>query len=150
MTPAPGAYKSETVKPLKEARAPAYSMGARTDLRKTDVTPAPTSYALGTTVGSKTATLNTSPAHSMAARTKKGKNANISDVSYSVGGFADDLQKTPGPGRYNVTADPIKTKQPSYSLQGRTYVPAGTADSLDHLAHTCRQHKEARTWRTQP
>jgi len=110
-TPAPGAYKPEGVKPQKEARAPAYSMGTRTETRTKDNTPAPTSYNLGSTVGAKTSTLLTSPAHSMGAKTLKGS-------------FADDLAKTPGPGKYNASAEPIKTKPPAYSLQGRTYVPA--------------------------
>jgi len=110
-TPAPGAYKPEGVKPPKEARAPAYSMGARTDIRGSDVTPAPTTYNLGNTVGSKTATLVTNPAHSMGGRTSKG-------------GFADDLAKTPGPGKYTSSVEGVKERKPAYSLQGRTYVPA--------------------------
>lgn len=109
-TPAPGAYRPEGVHPQKEARAPVYSMAARTELRGNDVTPAPTAYSLGSTVGAKVATVESSPAHSMAARMQKG-------------GFADDLAKSPGPGKYNVAADAVKSRTPAYSLQGRTYVP---------------------------
>lgn len=72
LTPAPGAYKPEGVKPQKEARAPAYSMGARTETRGQDNTPAPTCYNVGNTVGSKTTTLQSSPSHSMGARAKMG------------------------------------------------------------------------------
>jgi len=110
-TPAPGAYRPEGVHPQKEVRAPVYSMGARTMLRTNDVTPAPTSYNLNNTVGAKVATVTSAPAHSISGRTTKG-------------GFADDLAKTPGPGKYNVTSEPVKSRPPAYSLQGRTYVPA--------------------------
>lgn len=71
-TPAPGAYKSENVHPQKEPKAPAYSMGARTEQRTNDVTPAPTSYNLGNTVGSKTSTLTSAPSVSISGRTTKG------------------------------------------------------------------------------
>lgn len=110
-TPAPGAYKPEGVHPQHEAKAPQYSMAARTAIRGNDVTPAPTTYNLGSTVGAKAATVGTAPSHSMAGRTKNG-------------GFADDLARTPGPGKYNVAAEPVKTRSPAYSLQGRTYMPA--------------------------
>jgi hypothetical protein len=45
-SPAPGAYSPERTAPLNEARAPAYSMGARTTLRKRDTTPGPNNYNL--------------------------------------------------------------------------------------------------------
>jgi len=110
-TPSPGAYKVEDVKPQgNEQRAPSYSMGTRTALRKTDTTPAPSVYTISSTVGTKTATLAASPLYSMPGRSK-------------TGGFAVDLAKTPGPGRYGQAVDSIKNRNPSYSLQGRTYVP---------------------------
>lgn len=147
-------------------------MGTRTETRSKDNTPAPTSYNLGSTVGAKTSTLLTSPAHSMGGRTLKGSLFRCSSPShFFAGSFADDLAKTPGPGKYNASAEPIKTKPPAYSLQGRTYVPAGIFSLLSMLVfcppprgvarscclfvdllctYHCRQHKEAWSWHTQP
>ncbi len=71
-TPAPGAYKPEGVHPQHETKAPQYSMAARTAIRTNDVTPAPTTYNLGTTVGAKTPMVGNAPSHSMAGRTKNG------------------------------------------------------------------------------
>lgn len=122
-TPAPGAYRPEAVKPQKEARAPAFSMGARTAIRGTDATPAPTAYGITTTVGTRPATLAASPAVTMSARTIKG-------------GFADDLAKTPGPGKYSISAEPVKSKAPAYTLQGRTYVPADNTKKPGPGAHS--------------
>jgi hypothetical protein len=115
-TPAPGAYKPEGVKPLKEARAPAYSMGARTDIRGSDVTPAPTTYNLGNTVGSKTATLVTNPAHSMGGRTSKGSismppKSYVQEDSPMIWRRPLDPESTPPPWRESKSASPhIRSK----------------------------------------
>jgi hypothetical protein len=80
-------------------------LGARTKYRKHDAVPAPNSYSLTTTVGQ-------APKYTMTARSNRG-------------GFAEDLAKTPAPGQYNQAADPIKTKSPAYTMQGRTFMPSG-------------------------
>jgi hypothetical protein len=74
--PAPDAYGVEKIPPLNEAKAPSFTMGARTRLRKKDVTPSPNTYTLQTYVGE-------TPKYSMPGRSK-------------IGGFAEDLAKTPG------------------------------------------------------
>jgi len=42
-----------------------------------------------------------------------------------IGGFDEDLQKTPGPGTYPVTNPSIyKNKSPNYSMTGRNQLPS--------------------------
>ena len=42
----------------------------------------------------------------------------------SVGSYAEDMSKTPGPGQYiAVGPDVIRPRGPQYSLQGRSYMP---------------------------
>lgn len=44
-----------------------------------------------------------------------------------TGGFAEDLAKTPGPGRYQTTQpNTFKNKSASYSMLSRSYMPGGT------------------------
>ena len=105
-TPAPGAYSPEKLPPLQESKAPSYTMGSRTKYRKRDAVPAPNTYSLATTVG-------VAPKHTMSALSK-------------IGGFAQDLAKAPAPSQYNVPVpDTVKTKQPAYTMQGRTFMPTG-------------------------
>eukprot|EP00042_Codosiga_hollandica_P022192 m.80528 g.80528 ORF g.80528 m.80528 type:complete len:275 (-) comp50693_c0_seq1:186-1010(-) len=114
--PAPGAYSPERTAPLGEKKAPAYSMGGRTRLRKKDVTPAPNTYSLTSTVG-------VAPKYSMTGRAK-------------IGGFADDLAKTPGAGTYSVPSpEVVDRKAPSYSMQGRTFMPSDQTKKPGPGAH---------------
>lgn len=102
--PGPGAYAPENVKIDKGQIPPSYSMRQRTELRKKDVVPASNAYALQSTVG-------VAPKYSMTGRA-------------TIGGFAQDLAKAPGPGKYGkVSPNVTKSKQPSYSMRGRTKMP---------------------------
>lgn len=115
--PAPGAYSPEKTAPLGEKKAPAYSMGARTRLRKKDVTPAPNNYTLATHVGE-------APKYSMTGRSK-------------IGGFAEDLAKAPGAGTYSVPApDAVDRKAPAYTMQGRTFMPSDQTKKPGPGAHS--------------
>jgi len=106
LTPAPGAYSPEKTAPLNEKKAPSFSMGARTKLRKRDAVPAPNSYSLPEKLGD-------APKFSMTARSQ-------------IGSFAEDRAKAPAPGIYNVpTSETYKNKAPSYTMQGRTFMPSG-------------------------
>ena len=140
-TPSPGAYNPEKVHPQGEKYAPAYSMGARTQYRKSkfaftplyvqllltswhllmlalcfhagDHFPSPNSYTLPSLIGSKVPNKQASASYSMASRP-------------ITGNFAEDLAKTPGPGRYNAIPPNMYTKkQPAYSMLGRSYMPGG-------------------------
>ncbi|KAL5499636.1 hypothetical protein EMCRGX_G011088 [Ephydatia muelleri] len=111
MTPSPGAYYPEKVHPQGEKHAPSYTMGTRTRYRKRDPTPSPNTYTLPAMLGSKVPNRFASAAYSMAGRGL-------------TGGFADDLAKTPGPGRYNaITPDTYTRRSPAYSMLGRSYLP---------------------------
>lgn len=110
-TPGPGQYSPEKVSPPKERKAPSYSFGSRTMYAKKDATPSPNSYGLPTLVGPKIPNKNASAAYSFTGRSK-------------IGGFSEDLQKTPGPGTYRVTAPDInKNKAAQYSMNGRNFLP---------------------------
>lgn len=113
-TPAAGTYRPEDHKVMEAAfqKVPAYTFGIKHVSRSSFKTPAANQYTLpgmlGTTVqSSKTQ----APNYSMTGRSK-------------IGGFSQDLQKTPGPGSYNnVITDAYKYKQPQYSMLGRNKLP---------------------------
>ena len=45
----------------------------------------------------------------------------------SVGAFDEDLARTPGPCHYSITQPDIyRAKRPTYSLQGRSFIPGNT------------------------
>ncbi len=47
-------------------------------------------------------------------------------VRGAAGGFAEDLAKAPGPGRYNeVRSNVYVDKAPSYSMLGKSYMTGG-------------------------
>ncbi|KAJ7390541.1 Outer dense fiber protein 3B [Desmophyllum pertusum] len=123
-TPAPGAYSPEKVHPQGERHAPAYSMAARTRYRKRDTTPSPNSYTLPKLTGSMIPCKFSSASYSMTGRAK-------------TGGFAEDLAKTPGPGRYR-TVDPSvnKKKDPAYSMLQRNFMPGDSTQKPGPGAHS--------------
>jgi hypothetical protein len=111
ITPSPYAYSPEKVHPQGERHAPAYSMGARTRFRKRDQSPASNSYTLPNLIGPKVPNKKSLPSHSMTGRPK-------------VGGYLEDMSKTPGPGSHDaVHPDVTKNKKPLYSMLGRNNMP---------------------------
>lgn len=112
--PGPGTYKPEEKQHMEAAynKPAAYSFGTRHKNRGTDNTPAPNYYSLpgmlGKTVQSQK---KQSPSYTVTGRSK-------------IGGFHEDLQKTPGPGNYNIVPNgKYKTEQPHYSMLGRNAMP---------------------------
>lgn len=116
-TPAPGAYSPEKVKVDKGKSAPAYTMRPRVKGRSNDETPASNTYNLKSPVG------EVGPKYSMTGRS-------------SIGGFAQDTAKAPGPGKYNATdPDKFKKRGAAYSMAARTYMPSDQTKKPGPGAH---------------
>lgn len=114
-TPGAGAYSPDHADPQVFRRPAAYSIKGRHDEMKADSSPGPNVYnpdpMLGKTVRSNK---SSAPNPSIKGRSK-------------VGGFHEDLQKTPGPGSYPVTIpETYKTKAPQYSITSRNLMPGDT------------------------
>ncbi|XP_015776794.1 PREDICTED: outer dense fiber protein 3-like [Acropora digitifera] len=114
LTPGPGQYSPEKCHPPQEKRAPCYTFKTRTKYLFQDVTPSPNSYSLPPMIGPKVVSAQSAPAHSLSARS-------------AIGGFSEDLKKTPGPGTYEVTHPNTNRRQmPAYTMNGRNYMPEDT------------------------
>jgi len=136
-TPGPGAYSTEKIHPLGEKKAPAYSFGCRSRLRGSDKVPAPNNYTLPTIISSRPPDKRRYPQYSLSGRSE-------------VGGFSEDLAKTPGPAHYNVTnPNTYRTKRPQYTLVGRTSLPGDSTMKPGPGAHQL-QHSVAFLQRPQP
>jgi hypothetical protein len=115
VTPGPGAYAIDPAMKHCFRGDPAYSFGLRSDTRNADQTPGPNVYHVPGCVG-KTVE---SDKHQAPAITITGRS--------KVGGFAEDLQKTPGPGAYKeVNPRLYKQREPGYSITGRNEMPGDT------------------------
>lgn len=113
-TPAPWDYSPEKRPVMKHASPPIYSFGSRTALGKKENFPSPNSYTLPAVLGSKAVGKMSAPSYSMTGRSK-------------IGSFHEDLQKTPGAGTYKVVDPNInKHRNPSYSMNARSYPPGDT------------------------
>ncbi|XP_069485581.1 ciliary microtubule associated protein 1B [Ambystoma mexicanum] len=110
-TPGPGSYSPEKSGKSAYRSAPVYSLAARTKGFGSDQTPGPAAYLLPAMLGPHTVGKPSAPYISMTGRSK-------------IGSFAEDLQKTPGPGTYRVT-DPssYKNRPPNYSMTARNELP---------------------------
>jgi len=112
-TPGPGTYEPEKAGVATFHQSPRYSFRARTKHAQEEKTPAPNSYSLpGLLCKTVESSRTQAPVYSLRGRSK-------------IGGFSEDLTKTPGPGTY-VTTDPstYKTKRPLYSITGRNMLPS--------------------------
>ncbi|KAI3386294.1 hypothetical protein SNEBB_007635 [Seison nebaliae] len=114
-TPGPGSYAPEKGGEQSKLRYPAYSFGVRHRSRTTDNNPGPNAYSLPNMVGQTAQSSKpAAPAFSMTKRSK-------------IGGFHEDLQKTPGPGAYDAISPNIyQDKQPNFSMTGRNMIPGDT------------------------
>lgn len=123
-TPAPGTYSPEKHSFPYHKDPPQYSFGSRTKLHQGDVTPAPNTYSLPGILGPKAVGKKSAPSYSLVGRSK-------------IGGFHEDLQKTPGPGTYRVS-DPnyVKSRMPSYSMTGRNMMPGDSTKKPGPGAHS--------------
>uniref|UniRef100_A0AAY4ALR3 Outer dense fiber of sperm tails 3-like 2b n=2 Tax=Denticeps clupeoides TaxID=299321 RepID=A0AAY4ALR3_9TELE len=112
-TPGPGAYSPEKAPPLNlHRRPPSYTIGSRTRYRAIDTVPAPNKYTLPALMGSHVPNIPGSVSYSVSGRWK-------------VGGPAEDLAMTPGPGKYNSTDPSVYLyRQPSFSMQSRHTIPS--------------------------
>jgi hypothetical protein len=111
--PGPGAYQPEkTIGNNYFTRPPAYSFGLRHKEFSTDNVPGPNHYTIDPMLGKTIRSDKLSaPVYSVRGRSK-------------IGGFHEDLQKTPGPGNYSVTDPSVyKAKYPQYSLTSRNVMP---------------------------
>ncbi|XP_059141490.1 outer dense fiber protein 3-like [Physella acuta] len=124
-TPGPGAYKPESAGPNAFKSAPKYSFGLRNRNRKCDNTPGPNNYTLPGMLGKTTESHKKSaPNYSLVGRSK-------------MGGFSEDLAKTPGPGAYNVTSPNIyKTAPPNFSMTSRNVMPGDGTQKPGPGAHS--------------
>lgn len=122
--PGPGAYSPEATGPSGKGMPPAYSFGLRHKARRTDQTPGPDKYTLdsmlGTTVQSRK---KQAPCHSLRGRSK-------------IGGFSEDLSKTPGPKYDVVDTGKYKDKPPQYSMTSRNPMPGDSTQKPGPGAHS--------------
>jgi len=98
------------------------------------MTPGPNAYSVPSTLGKTIQSdKKSAPAVSITGRNKQG-------------GFAEDLQKTPGPGAYTtVNSDKYKSSQPKYSITGRNAMPGDTTTKPGPAAYSPeRQYKNAK------
>uniref|UniRef100_A0A1I8ISE8 Outer dense fiber protein 3-like n=1 Tax=Macrostomum lignano TaxID=282301 RepID=A0A1I8ISE8_9PLAT len=123
--PGPGAYKTDNTNKEIYSKAPAYSFGVRHMEFRTDNTPGPNAYTpdpmMGKTLRSEK---KSAPAASLTGRSK-------------IGGFHEDLQKTPGPGAYSVTSPgKYKNSPPAYSMTSRNAMPGDSTTKPGPGAHS--------------
>jgi len=121
--PSPGTYNTGGLSPSK-ARAPSYSFGIVCPPIKGQQTPAPNEYSQSSVFDRSVLNVKKQqPAYSIYGRIK-------------TGGFADDLQKTPGPGAYSpVDTNRYMKKRPQYSMTGRTPMPRDSTQKPGPGAH---------------
>jgi len=123
--PGPGAYSPEKSGPSAHYMPPRYSFGSRHRHGRLDNTPAANCYTLPTMLG-KTAQSGKrqAPCFSLTGRSKTGS-------------FHEDLQKTPGPGAYNMTdPDIYKEQKPHYSMTSRNIMPGDSTQKPGPGAHS--------------
>lgn len=112
--PGPGTYQPEEQKVMTVAfnKPPAYSFGSRHAFRGTDNTPAPNNYSLPGMLGKTVqSSKKQAPCFSLTGRSK-------------IGSFHEDLQRTPGPGNYNiVSTGKYKHEPPHFSMTARNNMP---------------------------
>jgi len=122
-TPSPDKYGVDTATQQVYRSAPVYSISGRTKQSKSDNTPSPNAYQLPTTLGSNLVDKSSAPCYGVKSRPV-------------VGGFSEDLQKTPGPGTYPTT-DPnvYKSKRPAFTMTAKNEVPGDTTTKPGPGAH---------------
>nr|AGI41309.1 outer dense fiber protein 3 [Cerebratulus lacteus] len=124
-TPGPGTYSPEKSGASASKQHPQYSFGSRYQQRKCDNTPAANSYTPPAMIGKTViSSKRQAPCFSLTGRSKTGS-------------FHEDLQKTPGPGSYQVTDPNIyKSRAPYYTLSGRDTTPRDNTKKPGPGAHS--------------
>uniref|UniRef100_A0A8D2DVY6 CIMAP1 family member D n=1 Tax=Sciurus vulgaris TaxID=55149 RepID=A0A8D2DVY6_SCIVU len=108
VTPGPGSYSPEKVPPLRQRKAPAFTLGPRLCWRPLDTAaPAPNAYTLPPLWGSQIFTKPRSPSYSMVGRTPPARPP-------------QDPAEIPGPGQYD-SPDPntYRPRWPAFTMLGR-------------------------------
>ncbi|KAK7108569.1 ciliary microtubule associated protein 1A-like [Littorina saxatilis] len=122
--PGPGAYSPEATGAGGKRMPPAYSFGTRHKARRTDQTPAPNKYSLDSMLGTTIQSGKTqAPCISVRGRSK-------------VGGFSEDLSKTPGPKYDVVNTGVYRNKPPQYSMTSRNAMPGDSTRKPGPGAHS--------------
>eukprot|EP00178_Gracilaria_changii_P025893 TRINITY_DN79576_c0_g1_i1.p1 TRINITY_DN79576_c0_g1~~TRINITY_DN79576_c0_g1_i1.p1 ORF type:complete len:253 (+),score=-5.43 TRINITY_DN79576_c0_g1_i1:122-880(+) len=123
--PGPGAYSPEKAGKSAQPSPAEYSFGIRHKHKRTDNTPAPNCYTLPNMLGTtRQSGKRQAPCYSMTGRNK-------------IGGFHQDLQKTPGPGTYAMVSNNIdKMRAPIYSMTSRNVMPGDTTQKPGPGAHS--------------
>ncbi|XP_074086758.1 ciliary microtubule associated protein 1A [Macrotis lagotis] len=107
MTPGPGEYSPEKSIKYVFNSAPSHSISARTKSFRVDSTPGPAAYMLPMVMGPHTVGKVSQPSFSIKGRSK-------------LGGFSQDLHKTPGPAAYRQTdIQVVKYRAPQYTIAAR-------------------------------
>ncbi|XP_043823831.1 outer dense fiber protein 3B isoform X1 [Dromiciops gliroides] len=110
-TPGPGRYFPERATNLAFPKAPGHSLAGRTKDFQEDHTPGPAAYTVPSLFGCRLIHKTSAPTYSIYGRS-------------AVGGFCQDLSKTPGPCAYHeVNPCVYKTRAPQYTMQPRTSLP---------------------------
>ncbi|KAF6105226.1 outer dense fiber of sperm tails 3 [Phyllostomus discolor] len=111
LTPGPGDYFPERSTKHVFDSAPSHSISARTRTFRVDSTPGPAAYMLPAVMGPHSVGKASQPSFSIKGRSK-------------LGGFSDDLHKTPGPAAYHQTDVQVtKLKAPQYTIAARVEPP---------------------------
>nr|KAF6398520.1 outer dense fiber of sperm tails 3 [Molossus molossus] len=91
--------------------APSHSISARTKTFRVDSTPGPAAYMLPVVMGPHAVGKVSQPSFSIKGRSK-------------LGGFSDDLHKTPGPAAYHQSNMQVtKLRAPQYTIAARVEPP---------------------------
>jgi len=123
--PGPGAYAPESSGPTAKFQAPKFSFGTRHRNRRTDNTPGPNNYSLPPMTGKTTEShKRAAPVYSLVGRNK-------------MGGFDEDLARTPGPGAYTMPQPSLnKNASPHYSMTSRNVMPGDSTQKPGPGAHS--------------
>lgn len=122
--PGPGAYSPEGTGPSGKRMPPAYSFGTRHRAFRTDQTPAANKYSLDSMMGPTIQSgKKQAPCHTLRGRSK-------------IGGFSEDLSRTPGPKYDVVNTGTYKNRAPIYSLTSRNTMPGDSTKKPGPGAHS--------------
>nr|KAF6398518.1 outer dense fiber of sperm tails 3 [Molossus molossus] len=111
LTPGPGDYFPEKSTKYVFDSAPSHSISARTKTFRVDSTPGPAAYMLPVVMGPHAVGKVSQPSFSIKGRSK-------------LGGFSDDLHKTPGPAAYHQSNMQVtKLRAPQYTIAARVEPP---------------------------
>ncbi|XP_028916788.1 outer dense fiber protein 3 [Ornithorhynchus anatinus] len=111
VTPGPGDYYAERANRYVFKCPPSQTIALRGKSFQVDNTPGPAAYVLPSVNGPRAISKSSRPCYSITGKSQ-------------LGGFADDLAKTPGPAAYRMTElDLFKNRAPGFSITTRNVPP---------------------------